>query len=373
MDQSKPHVKKPTIRYNNTPLKVFCLNLKPMRPSFFHHLHPTTIPAQQARWRYTLGAGGLAFFLTIAVALTGLFEMFYYIPTPAEANASISTISFLVPFGALVRNMHYLASQILVIVSAIHLLRVIFTGAYTPPRRFNYLLGLMLFVLILFLDFTGYTLRWDNDVHWAIVAGTNLVESIPWVGPGLYRLLIGGSQPGGATLVRFYTWHIYGLMLTIAILMGWHLFKVRRDGGIAVPPPALRTDPTRITRFELVRREALAMIIATIILVLLSAFIPAPIGPPINFQATPAHEARAPWFFLWIQQLLKLGDPFLLGVLLPLGILVFLALIPYILPLPKPVELGHWFPRGGRLAQIIVGIIAIAIIVLTLFAWFGKQ
>jgi len=299
--------------------------------------------------------------------------MFYYIPTPADAGASISTIAFLVPFGSLVRNMHYVASQLLVIVSGIHLLRVIFTGAYISPRRFNYLLGLTLFVLILFLDFTGYALRWDNDVLWAIVAGTNLVDSIPWLGPGLYRLLIGGSQPGGATLVRFYTWHIYGLMLVIAILMGWHLFKVRRDGGIAVPPPALRTEPTRITRFELVRREALAMIIATTILVVLSAFIPAPIGPPINFQDAPVLEARAPWFFLWIQQLLKLGDPFLFGVLLPLGILIFLALIPYILPVPKPVELGRWFPGGGRLTQVLVGIITIAIILLTLLAWFWKQ
>ncbi len=131
-----------------------------MRPSFFHHLHPRIIPSRQARWRYTLGAGGLSIFLTPVIILTGALEMFYYIPTPEGASASIQTLVFLVPYGYVVRNIHYLAAQLLVIVALIHLLRVVFTGAYAPPRRFNYLLGLCLFILILFLDFSGYVLRW---------------------------------------------------------------------------------------------------------------------------------------------------------------------------------------------------------------------
>ena len=90
--------------------------------------------------------------------------MFYYIPTPDQAAASIQTLTFLVPYGGLVRNLHYWAAQFLVVVSVIHLLRVVLTGSYSPPRRFNYLLGMGLFVLAVLLDFTGYVLRWDEGV-----------------------------------------------------------------------------------------------------------------------------------------------------------------------------------------------------------------
>ncbi|HEY5158484.1 MAG TPA: cytochrome b N-terminal domain-containing protein, partial [Anaerolineales bacterium] len=233
-----------------------------MRPSFIHHLHPPTIPARQARLRYTLAAGGLALFCMLVLLVTGILEMFYYIPTPDQAGSSIQTLTFLVPYGGLVRNLHYWSAQLLVVVTLVHLIRVIFTGSYAPPRRFNYLLGMGLLVLVVLLDFTGYVLRWDDGIRWALVAGTNLVRSIPLIGGGFYSILVGGSQPGPATLIRFYSWHIFGLTLAAGILVAWHAFRVRRDGGIAVPPPALRTDHNRITRYELVRREVLAMLLA---------------------------------------------------------------------------------------------------------------
>ncbi len=102
-----------------------------MRPSFFHHLHPPTIPATQARWRYTLGAGGTAIFLVLILGVTGILELFYYNPTPAQAALSVQTITYLVPFGGFIRNVHYWAAQFLLIASAIHLLRVVFTAAYS--------------------------------------------------------------------------------------------------------------------------------------------------------------------------------------------------------------------------------------------------
>jgi quinol-cytochrome oxidoreductase complex cytochrome b subunit len=340
-----------------------------MRPSFFHHLHPPTIPADQARLRYTLGAGGISVFLFLVLLVSGALEMFYYIPTPEGAPASIQTISFLVPFGGIVRNIHYLAGQLLVVAASLHLLRVIFTGAYAPPRSFNYLLGLGSFVIIILLDFTGYVLRWDEGVRWALVAGTNLISTIPWAGPGLYLLIVGGVETGSATLVRFYAWHIFGLLLAAFILLAWHIFRVRRDGGIAVPPAALRGEAKRITRFELVRREGLAALATSTALILLATYIPAPIAAPMSESAVEV-EARAPWFFLWVQQLLRLGDPFFFGVLIPLFLLVFLALIPFILPNARPDELGHWFPRGNRLAQILVSLILLGLILLTALSAF---
>ncbi len=335
-----------------------------MRPSFFHHLHPPSIPAPQARWRYTLGAGGMAFFLSLVLIATGALEAFYYIPTPEGAATSIQTITFLVPFGGWVRNLHYWSAQLLVCAAALHLLRVIFTGAYTPPRRFNYWIGLALFALILFLDFTGYALRWDVGVHWALVAGTNLLKTIPLVGPSLYAAAVGGSQAGPATVVRFYGWHLFGLVLGLIILGAWHIFRVRRDGGIAVPPPGVRPDPQRITRFELVRREALAILAASAVLILMAALFPAPIASPITPDSLLSADTHAPWFFLWVQQLIRLGDPFVLGVLIPLLVFILLAAIPFLAPV-RPEDLGQWFPRSGRLAQAIAGGIGLVIVALT--------
>lgn len=119
-----------------------------MRPSFFHHLHPPTIPAAQARFRYTLGAGGISAYLSLVLLLTGAVELFYYVPEPSKAALSVQTITYLVPFGGLIRNIHYWAAQALVLVSTVHLLRVMFTGVYARPRRFNYLLGLGLLVTL---------------------------------------------------------------------------------------------------------------------------------------------------------------------------------------------------------------------------------
>lgn len=338
------------------------------RPNFFHHLHPPTIPAQQARWRYTLGAGGTAVFLVLVLAVTGTLEMFYYVPTPEQAARSIQTITYHVPFGGFIRNLHYWAAQLLMIVVAVHLVRVVFTGAYRPPRRFNYLLGLALLVIAVLLNFTGYVLRWDQGIQWALVVGTNLIKTIPGIGETLYRIIAGGSEPGAATLTRFYAWHIFGLALPLVILMGWHAFRVRRDGGIAVPPPLERADAERITRYELVRREVLAMLLTSAALIVLAGFVPAPIAPPISGISANAGGEGAPWFFLWVQQLLNWGDPFLWGVLVPLLLLLVLALIPYVLPKPAEGELGRWFPLSNRLARIIFAVIAVIVIALTLVA-----
>lgn len=341
-----------------------------MRPSFFQHLHPPTIPAAQARWRYTLGAGGVSLYLFVVLILTGALEMFYYVATPGEAPLSVQTLAFLVPFGGIVRNVHFWAGQALVVTALVHLCRVVMTGAYAPPRRCNYLLGLSQLVLILMLDWSGYVLRWDEGVRWALVVGTQLFKSIPLVGGWLYRLVVGGRSLGLATLTRFYGAHIFALTVVLVAVTVWHFFRVRRDGGISAPAPGPRAGADRITRAELGRREVLALIVVTIALLLLATFVPAPIAPPIgSVSAPPANtDTYAPWFFLWIQGLVRLGDPFWLGVVIPAGVVLILVLIPFVLPAPAVEERGRWFPRGGRAAQILMGALAALIIALTVWS-----
>jgi quinol-cytochrome oxidoreductase complex cytochrome b subunit len=335
------------------------------KPNFIHHLHPPNIPMLQSRFRYTLGAGGIAVFLCLVLLVTGILEMYFYIPSIEHAATSVEVITTLVPFGNLIRNLHYWSAQLLLIVMNIHLIRVVLTGAYAKPRQFNFLLGLGLLVFILLLDFTGYVLRWDEGIRWALVVGTNLLKTVPWIGDGLYQFVMGGTEAGPATLTRFYAWHIFGLTLGTSILVGWHAFRVRRDGGITIPPPTKRTDKTRITRFELLQREVFTMVIIGIILLLIAMLIPAPIDQPISSTGIDTSDSHAPWFFLWIQQLLKYGDPFFWGVLIPLLVILGLGFIPYVLPKAKSEELGRWFPRGNWIAQVLVVTIVLTILVLT--------
>jgi quinol-cytochrome oxidoreductase complex cytochrome b subunit len=168
-------------------------------------------------------------------------------------------------------------------------------------------------------------------------------------------------------VVKFYGWHIFGLTLGIVILGAWHIFRVRRDGGIAVPPPEQRLSPERTSRDALVRREALAALIVSVLLILLAVFSPAPIASPIAQNSLPDAPARAPWFFLWVQQLIRLGNPFVLGILIPLLVLFVLVMLPLIAPV-RPDELGQWFPRSGRTSQVITAVIGLSIVFLTVLA-----
>jgi quinol-cytochrome oxidoreductase complex cytochrome b subunit len=222
------------------------------------------------------------------------------------------------------------------------------------------------------LNFTGYVLRWDQGIQWALAVGTNLVGTIPVIGDSLFRIVAGSTEVGQSTLTRFYAWHIFGLALPLFAFVGWHIFRVRRDGGIAVSPPAFRSSIARISRFDLVRREVLAMVLTSAALLMFAGVFPAPIAPPITDLSAPASDAGAPWFFLWVQQMLAWGDPFMWGVLVPVGVLVVFGVIPYLFPLPSDSELGRWFPRSNRVARYIALLISAAIIVLTLTATVPK-
>lgn len=338
--------------------------MKP-RPSFFAHLHPPTVPAREARLRHTFGLGGIALLLCGVLALTGALELFYYEPSLAGANASLQTLTFLVPLGGLVRSLHYWAAQLLVVVVGLHLLRVLLTAAYKPPRRFNWLLGLGLLVGVLLLNFSGYALRWDQGIAWALLVGTNLLQTIPLIGPALYGLVVGGPALGGSTVLRLYAWHIFGLTVPLFIGIAWHLFRVRRDGGIAqAPTPPEAPRPARLPRSELIQREGLAAVLVTAGLVVLAALAPPALGPAADFAALPA-EPVAPWFFIWVQELLRLGQPLVWGVAVPLGVLAALALLPYLFD-RQPGGAGQWFGRKGRAGQWLALALVVVLAGLTL-------
>lgn len=338
--------------------------MKP-RPSFFSHLHPPTIPAREARFRHTFGLGGISLFLFLVLCLTGALELFYYEPSLAGANASVQTLAFLVPYGGLMRSLHYWAAQLLVVTVILHLLRVMLTGAYKAPRRFNWLLGLGLLVGVLLLDFTGYALRWDTHIAWALLVGTNLLKTIPLAGPVIYGMVAGGPELGASSLIRLYAWHIFGLAVPVLIVIAWHLFRVRRDGGIAHPAATEgEPAPARVPRGELVQREMLAAVVVSAGLVLLASVIPPALGPAADFSGLPV-KPTAPWFFVWVQELLRLGEPMLWGIAVPVGLLAMLALWPYLID-RRPGGAGQWFSREGRAAQWLALVLVLVLAGLTL-------
>ncbi|MEK7275994.1 MAG: cytochrome b N-terminal domain-containing protein [Chloroflexota bacterium] len=148
----------------------------PARPSFFSHLHPPHIPQREASFKYTWGMGGISIALFLILLVTGLLEMFFYEPTIEGAYQSVKLIAYVAPYGWLIRNLHYWAAQAMVVAVTLHALRVVITGGY-KKRRFNYLLGLLLLILTLLADFTGYVLRWDDSGVWALTVGTNVIRA----------------------------------------------------------------------------------------------------------------------------------------------------------------------------------------------------
>ncbi|MEZ4653739.1 MAG: cytochrome b N-terminal domain-containing protein [Candidatus Eisenbacteria bacterium] len=210
----------------------------------FLHLHPTQVSAASIRFHRTFCLGGLSALVFAVLTVTGFLLMIYYRPIPEMAHGDIQDIESVVAFGQLLRNLHRWSGHAMVLLVIGHMARVFYAGAYRPPREFNWVIGVLLLVLTLFLSFTGYLLPWDQLAYWAVTVGTNMAAAAPIVGhqgplslvDGAHdarALLLGGETVGAAALLRFYVLHCVVIPLAIAVLMAIHFYRVRRDGGVA--------------------------------------------------------------------------------------------------------------------------------------------
>ena len=217
--------------YPNTPRNQMLV----VATNVFLHLHPTRIHRTHVKITHTYCLGGLSFFMFLGLTVTGVLLMFYYVPSVERAYADIQALETNVRFGLLLRNLHRWMAHAMIILVLLHMMRVFYTGAYKPPREFNWVVGVVLFILTLLLSFTGYLLPWDQLAFWAITVGTTMVGSAPVLGDESKFLLLGGFDVGPNALIRFYTLHVIGLPLIISIFMAVHFWRVRRDGGLARP------------------------------------------------------------------------------------------------------------------------------------------
>jgi quinol-cytochrome oxidoreductase complex cytochrome b subunit len=205
-----------------------------MTSNVFLHLHPVKVNRKSLKWSYTFGLGVISAIVFGVLVFTGVLLMFYYIPSIERAYPALRTIQVSVPLGQFTRNMHRWSAHLMVLAVILHMVRVFYTGGYNPPREFNWLVGVGLLLLTLGASFTGYLLPWDQLSYWAITVGTNIAGYVPLVGSAARSLLLGGPEVGQDALIRFYTLHIAVLPVLMVLAVSIHLWRVRKDGGLAV-------------------------------------------------------------------------------------------------------------------------------------------
>jgi quinol-cytochrome oxidoreductase complex cytochrome b subunit len=216
--------------------------------TFFLHIHPVKVNKHSLKISYTWGLGVITFFLFLVLVVTGAWLMFFYVPSVERAYADMQNLETTVTFGMLMRSMHRWAAHLMVVTVFLHLCRVFFTGGYKHPREFNWVIGVLLWVITLLLSFTGYLLPWDQLSYWAITVSTNIVGAFPVIGETIRFILLGSSEAGPEALIRFYTLHIAVLPVVMTILIGVHFWRIRKDGGLSSPLESTSDEPVEAAK-----------------------------------------------------------------------------------------------------------------------------
>jgi quinol-cytochrome oxidoreductase complex cytochrome b subunit len=371
--------------------------------NFFLHVHPVKVNRNTLRPLYTLGLGLMSFFLFLILVVTGVLLMFYYVPSTTQAYDRMLDLRGSVAFGIFLRNMHRWSAHGMVAVVFLHLCRVFFTGAYKKPREFNWVLGVGLLLVTLFLSFTGYLLPWDQLAFWAITVGTSIAGYAPLVGKQIQFLLLGDATVGQEALLRFYVLHVAVLPLVLTLLIAIHFWRIRKDGGLSRPEEPAHAQAVTVTvttatapgtdprpsapqpssprpsgsgkktyglqgfvRGPFIRAgnvpdnsvfswpnlliaELFVFVLTVAVILVLSLLFNAPLEEPVNVMHPP-NPAKAPWYFLGLQEMVSYSA-FWGGVGVPGIFVVLLLLVPYIDR--GAAGVGKWFARERLLANTI--------------------
>jgi quinol-cytochrome oxidoreductase complex cytochrome b subunit len=328
------------------------------------HLHPKMVPEDALAIERTFGLGGMALILFLVLIATGALLLFAYEPSTERAYASVASIQEEVPFGAFVRGIHHWAGNFLLVVAFLHLLRVFFTGAFLPPRRFNWGLGLAMILIVMAGNFTGYLLPWDQLAYWAVTIGTGMLQYVPLAGDALQHMTRGGDEVGPKTLSLFFVLHIALLPILLFLLTGFHFWLVRKAGGVMLPGASSRGGAQRPTlvpaRPNLVLREGVTALALLAVLLATAAVAMAPLEEQANPGMSP-NPAKAPWYFMGIQELLVHLHPSFAVLVVPLLVITFLAGLPFFRYAETPT--GSWFHSArGKRAALMAAAAALVIV-----------
>ncbi len=376
--------------------------------NFFLHMHPVKVHKNTLRPWFTMGLGLISLFLFLILTVTGVLLMFYYVPSTTQAYDRMLDLRGSVAFGDFLRNMHRWSAHGMVAAVFLHMCRVFFTGSYKKPREFNWVLGVGLFLLTLFLSFTGYLLPWDQLAFWAITVGTAIAGYAPVFGEQIRFLLLGDTTVGQEALLRFYVLHVAVLPIAMVTMIAIHFWRIRKDGGLSRPvasdivvdpaPPQELALPGAINLIEkkrygvqgvvrgpftkvgnvpdnsvysypnLLLAELFVLILTIFGVLAVSYFFNAPLEEPVNVLHPP-NPAKAPWYFLGLQEMVSYSA-FWGGVGIPAIEVLILFLVPYFDRAQKGI--GLWFSRERLLANTLFGTFVVVNIVLIIIGTFFR-
>lgn len=340
------------------------LHLGPMLDKLAHK----EVPVHRYGVFYYLGGMTLFFFL-VQVG-TGILLMLYYRPSANEAYESVEFIVTTVPFGWLIRSLHSWSANLMVYFAFLHLASVYFLKAYRKPRELTWVTGTLLFFVILGFGFSGYLLPWNQLAFFATKVGTDIAGAVPLVGEWMVRFLRGGDRVGGATLSRFYGWHVAILPAVTTVILALHLLLVQVH-GMSVPPAAAaeakRRRPMRfLPHFAL--RDLFGWVLALGVLAALAALFPWELGEKADAFAPAYKDIKPEWYFMFMFQTLKLvpgGEIF--GVEYEAIPILLFALGGLAMVLVPFLDRGEPGSRSGAIATW-VGVAAV-IYMVALTAW----
>jgi cytochrome b6 len=264
-------------------------------------------------WYYL---GGMTLFLFIVQIATGVLLLFYYRPSAEDAYESIQFLMAEVEFGWLFRSIHHWAANLMIFTAFLHLFSVLLLRAYRSPREITWLSGVVLLILAMAFGFTGYLLPWNELSYFATRVGTEIPAAIPLVGGFIGKVLKGGEDVSGATLTRFYAFHVWVLPFLCFVLLGMHLFLVQKK-GMSVPPSVEREGGARrampfLPNFLL--RDLVGWLMALAILAALAAFFPAELGEKADPFAPAPAGIKPEWYFMFMFQTLKYLPAHIMGI-----------------------------------------------------------
>ena len=264
-----------------------------------------------SKFSYVLGSATLFVFLLQVV--TGIWQMFYYVPTVDHAYRSLMYLRQHVPYGWLIHGLHYWGSNAMIVLVALHMGRVFIWGAYKKPRELTWVLGAILLMLVLAESFTGALLPWDELGYWAAEVGTSIAGTVPIIGQWLKEILRGGAGMNQATLSRFFVLHVAILSGAMMLVFVLHLVAFRRYGSVGPWKEAKRK---RIGSFwpDQAAKDTVFAALVLLVLIGLCAYWPAPVTGPAD-HIDNSITAKPEWQFLFLYQFLKLFK----GPLEPVG------------------------------------------------------
>ena len=267
-------------------------------------------------WYYI---GGMCLFLFVVQVVTGILLLLYYKPTAESAFESVQYIMTEVPFGWLIRSVHSYAANLFIGFIFLHMFSVFLVKGYRRPRELTWVSGAFLLFLALGFGFSGYLLPWNQLAYIATNVGTDFVVMVPFIGKWLLEFMRGGSEVTGATLTRFFGFHVAVLPGICVAFLAAHLILVQRH-GMSVPVSIEKEIKAgKAKRLEIpffpnfLYRDILGWTLALGLIVLLSTLFPWELGEKADILKPAPPHVKPEWFFVFMYQTLKYV-PKLLGV-----------------------------------------------------------